>query len=271
MNKFFSWKAFAFILLFSGVILASWVLIFGDYLSNVIAVPDSQKAKELHPFMTGLVVPLLTLGSTLLVIENLRVNTLQNFSNNFFKLIDQHHKLTDNIITWVEAISSQEHPCKGRTFFDEMAERIANDYYSLSNPSHTKHLSIDIELINLASQKTGKELLVCIYDYYFHIHQSDLGHYFTNLYQIILFVENSSVSQAIKTEHIYMLRAQLSNYEILLLAYNGLHNYGRKFHPLIEKYQLLEYLNTEEKLASGRVKRIIDLSVLKEDYKHFQI
>ncbi len=67
-----------------------------------------------------------------------------------------------------------------------------------------------------------------------------------------------------------MLRAQLSNYEILLLAYNGLHPYGKKFHRLIEKYELLKNLNTEERVPIGWERRIIDLKILKDSYPSFK-
>lgn len=270
MGSLFSWKNFAFLLLLAGVVLTLWGLIFGGYLHAFWGVPDFEKAKEIHPFMTGLVVPLLTLGSTLLVIENLRANNIQNFSNNFFKLIDQHHKLIDNINSWIEPISSPDNPCKGRAFFDELAERIANDYYFISNPDYANEYEIDPDLETLIKEKSGKELLVIIYNFYFHIHFSDLAHYFRNLYHIICFVERSTINTKRKKEYVHMLRAQLSNYEILLLGYNGLHPYGAKFHPLIEKYWLLKSLNTEDNLPPGRIKRIVDISILRDGYTHFE-
>lgn len=273
MRNFVSWKSLAIILLISGILIAAWALAFGGYLQGNALTPDSDKAKEIHPFITGLVLPLLTLGSTLLIFENLRASTLQNFSNNFFKLIDQHHKLIDNINTVVDPISTLEIPSKGRAFFDDLAQRISNDYYGLSDPKFAQEndvLDVDEELRKRTEGQKGKELFLTIYDYHFHIHQSDLGHYYRNLYHIIRYVERSSLGLNSQKQFVKMLRAQLSNYEILLLAYNGMHFYGEKFRPLIEKFELIKNLNTEERLTAERSKRIIPIVIIEETYPHFK-
>lgn len=258
----------AVICLSTGILIAIWVLLAGGYLKGT-PIPDSDKAKEIQPFITGLVAPLLTLGSTLLIIANLKTTTEQNFSTNFFKLIDLHNKLVDGINTTVDNITSDASPSKGRSFFDDLALRIANDYESSMwqnyNPPSGK-LALGADLIEMIGYKRNKELLDTIYAYYFEIHQSDLGHYFRNLFHIISFAERASVSTKTKIEHLRILRAQLSNYEILLLAYNGLHPYGAAFYPLIEKYELLKSLNTEIKLSPWRTKRIVDVKILVDAY-----
>ncbi len=288
IKQFKDWslvKRVAVLMLLAGLIIGLWVLIGGGYIFG-IPLPDENKAQKIQPFITALVTPLLTLGSTLLIFENLRTTSQQNFSNNFFKLIDQHHKLVDNINTWIDGISSEEKPCKGRTFFDELAERIACDYYHLP----TKETTVKNNLANNLStsneeycpypfkpaneidvaQKIEKEKLIYIYDHYYHIRQSELSHYFRNLYHIVRYAERAQFSFEIQIEHVKILRAQLSNYELLLLAYNGMHEYGKEFHKLIEKYELLKNLNSEERLTATRNKRIIDLNVLKEAYPHLQ-
>lgn len=261
----------ALIMLVSGALLAMWFLYYGGYFNGNMLKPDIEKAKEIQPFITGLVVPLLTLGSTLLVFENLRTATKQNFSNNFLKLIDQHHKLVDNINTVVLDISSDEKPSKARSFFDDLAFRITIDFNFLPIiPGSTKsnlpikpNPDIDVE------ETVGKEKLLRIYDYYFHVFQSDLSHYFRNLYNIIRYAERSA-SVIEQKRHVKMLRAQLSNYEILFIAYNGMHEYGSKFHRLIEKFELLKNLNTEEHLPVNYERRIVDLDILKNSYPHFK-
>ncbi|AYB30974.1 putative phage abortive infection protein [Chryseolinea soli] len=286
MKNLFSITTLAYILLVAATSLTFWYLVFGGYLGGEFLRPDATKAKDIHPFVTGLVVPLLTLGSTLLVIANLQSNTAQNFSNNFFKLIDQHHKLIDNINTEIEGIGSAS---KGREFFDDIAERIAVDYETLCQSDaiqfkpfatlpHSQFFivkyqpkplyEIDERLRGRCFGKKGKELLLLIYDHFFHLHQSDLSHYFRNLYHIVRFAERSSLSNSKKLEFIKILRAQLSNYEILLIAYNGLHDYGQKFFPLIEKYELLKSLNSEDKVPEGYLKRIVDKSILMDSYPH---
>ena len=298
----------AYILIFTALGLALWFLILGGYFGGDISEPDPSKAKDIQPFITGLVLPLLTLGSTLLVIANLQSSNMQNLSNNFFKLIDQHHKLVDNINTAVEDISTLEKPSKGREFFDDLANRIANDFTFLSlgiesqesvmaatKPNQTtlssliaqsilnflspltgatisvkENFELDPRLIQRAKGKSGKDLLLLVWDHYYHIHQSDLGHYFRNLYHIIQFIERAQVRQSTKVTFVKMLRAQLSNYELLLLAYNGMNDYGAKFYPLIEKYELLKNLNSEHRVPDGYERRIVDTAILSEIYPHLK-
>lgn len=293
----------AYILILFALGLSLWYLLYGGYLEGNFTEPDPKQVKEIQPFMSGLVLPLFTLGSTLLVIANLQSNTIQNFSNNFFKLIDQHHKLVDNINSSVEGITAPGKSSKGREFFDDIAFRIASDFEVLSRPKSNfhptrscsiKHLvgrilllvlseknflkeapiseyELDARLVERASGKIGKELLLIIYDHYYHIHQSDLGHYFRNLYHIVKFVEKSPIGKKLRITYIKMLRAQLSNYEILLLGYNALHAYGKKFYPFIEKYELLKNLNDEKGVPASYERRIVDLGILIEAYPHLKV
>jgi len=264
---------FAYTLITSAVLLALWYIFFGGFLEGEFFHPDPDKAKIIQPFVTGLVVPLLTLGSTLLVIANLRSSTVQNFSNNFFKLIDQHHRLVANIESRIEGFKV---PSKGVAFFDDFATRIAWDFERLplflsgshiaKDENEDRLFEVDETLAQKLAGKSGEDLLVQIYDHYFHIHQSDLSHYFRNLFHIVKFVERSSISQKDKFEYLRMLRAQLSNYELVLIAYDGLHDYGKEFRPLIEKYELIKSLNDESRLPDNYEKRIVDIEILKVGY-----
>ena len=91
--------------------------------------------------------------------------------------------------------------------------------------------------------------------------QTDFGHYFRNLYRIVKLVHenefytyeelggkssiNSNEYNAknfeMRYRYISMLRAQLSDYELLWLFYNCLSDNGsEKFKPLVEEYSLLK-------------------------------
>jgi hypothetical protein len=273
----------AYLLLVTATILAVWFLLFGGYLNGDISKPDANKARDIQPFITGLVVPLLTLGSTLLVIATLQSNTLQNFSNNFFKLIDQYHKLVDNFETQVEGF---EHVSRGKEFFDDLATRIYNDYETLSSGGSIRYYpvpltpnffivkyhpvddyDIDETLRYHAQGKVGKELLLVIYDHFYYLYLSDLGHYFRNLYHIVRFAEKSELSKIKTQKFVKILRAQLSNYEILMLAYNGVHEKGKKFYRLLEEYELLKNLDHEDSVPITYIKRV-DKMALMQWYPH---
>jgi len=84
-----------------------------------------------------------------------------------------------------------------------------------------------------------ENLVIESYDAFFGIHQSDLGHYFRTIYNIIKFVHESKPENP--KYYTNIVRAQLSTYEHLLLFYNCYTEYGKeKFKPLIIEYSLLD-------------------------------
>lgn len=75
-------------------------------------------------------------------------------------------------------------------------------------------------------------------------YRSDLGHYFRFLFNIYKFIDKEkSIPDDVKYTYARILRAQLSDYELIILFYNCLSYYGvRRFKPLAEKYKLFNNL-----------------------------
>ncbi|MCC7027016.1 MAG: putative phage abortive infection protein [Saprospiraceae bacterium] len=265
MIKFNS-RSIAYLSIITSIVLTLWFLIFGGYVGGDFKKPDLDRIRELQPFISGIAVPLITFGTSLLVVETFRNSMLQNISNNFFKLIDQNRKILDGVNVDTTHLPEGDIKSKGKDFFDDLCGRISTDYEAIEKNDIQYLLKMESELKSKTLGKKGKDLLVSIYDYYYHIHQSDLGHYFRNLFYIVRYITNSNIRKIDKTEFIKILRSQLSNYELLLLAYNGLHPYGEKFYPFIVDYELLKSLNNELKLPNSFKKRIIDLEILKNGY-----
>jgi len=106
------------------------------------------------------------------------------------------------------------------------------------------------------------------YNKIFDERRSDFGHYFRNLYRIFKLIDDQyfysyselnlnrtdkedSQKFKMQNEHVRykyssIMRAQLSDYELLLIFYNGLSEKGKKFKPLIEKYSLLDNMDKKE-------------------------
>lgn len=84
------------------------------------------------------------------------------------------------------------------------------------------------------------DLYSVAYDTFYNDHQERLGHYFRYLYNIYRYIETEAGDK--KELYSRLIRAQLSNYELALLFYNGLSSFGAKFKPLMEKYKLLDNL-----------------------------
>ncbi|MEQ7155663.1 putative phage abortive infection protein [Brevundimonas aurifodinae] len=91
------------------------------------------------------------------------------------------------------------------------------------------------------------------YEQMFSSHRNDLGHYFRFTYHIIKFARDNFGPDAY--EYVRLLRAQLSNAEITLIALNCAHGEGReKFLKWVETYSLLHNID-----PSDRVQYKLDL------------
>lgn len=108
-----------------------------------------------------------------------------------------------------------------------------------------------------------------------------LDHYFRHLYTILRFVDETDVFVPIgdeeqddnfewkqKYHYTTIVRATLSRYEMLILYYNGLSEFGReKLKPLIEKYALLDNIDKLGLACSGEYKNLLGLNPNLRDNK----
>ena len=110
-----------------------------------------------------------------------------------------------------------------------------------------------------------------IYQKAFHQYKVSLGHYFRNLFHIVRIVdENKTLSEAEKIDYIKILRAQLSQYEIVLLSYNGMTSYGESFYPLINKYELLKNIDFELLTPKDYIIKVVTPTILTNKYDHLK-
>lgn len=77
------------------------------------------------------------------------------------------------------------------------------------------------------------------HDHLWKSYQNDLAHYYRYLYNIIRFINESDVN---KLRYIRILRAQLSDFELLVLFYNGLFPLAAKFKEYVEFFTLFDNL-----------------------------
>lgn len=161
------------------------------------------------------------------MMEQNRTLKQQRFENTFFQLLRNHQEIVNGIDitsknnstnTWT--VVSQGRDCF-KTFYDRFRDK--------SRYSKSKNIVY---------------ILKSYMDFY-QEHQSDLGHYFRNLYHILKYIHNSEdISIEDKFKYTSLLRALLSSYELSLLFYNGLGDYGKEhFKSLIETYSFLKNLD----------------------------
>ncbi|MCK4825872.1 putative phage abortive infection protein [bacterium] len=157
----------------------------------------------------------------------------QNFDSAFFQLLRFHNDILNSINL---PLGPKRPTLNGRDCFREFYARFAKHYRA-----------------NVGEQ-TGLEQINTSYIAFAKGYQSDLGHYVRNLYNIIKYIDSSSVED--KQMYANLVRAQLSSYELLLLFYNCLRELGfDKFKPLIEKYTLLKNI-PYDKLISPEHKKL---------------
>ncbi|MDX7923378.1 putative phage abortive infection protein [Aeromonas media] len=136
----------------------------------------------------------------------------QVFESSFFSMMNLHNDISSNL-------RSED---KFKILFwklNEIAEK---------TPSYRKAL---IEHLNSVYEKFMREAY------------SDIGHYFRYIYQIMKFIDKSKLSEDEKSVYMNILRAQFSNYELLLLFVNCLcYKRSDKFKCLVEKYGFFEHI-----------------------------
>jgi len=270
IRRWINTKNIAYCCILIAFFLAVWYLIISGTICGSFYYIDSEKIKNLQLFTTGIIVPLLTLGTSLLIVQTFRTTQIQNITNNFFKLIDQNRQILKDINSEVITTDKSYIQSKGKDFFDDLAQTIATQYYHIKDKKPLDTAIISEELFNECQSTSDQEILVKIYSYNYHIYQSDLAHYIRNLYYIVKYVDKEKLNKDYKYELLGILRSQLSNYEQLILAYNGLFVNGQKFYELINKYELVKSINPELELSTNYKKRIVDLDILKENYPHLK-
>ena len=159
----------------------------------------------------------------------------RNFENTFFELLRLHNEITNSI----DLVDKTGIVTRGRDCFKVFHNRLKKTWGR-----------------NIAQYQGSDEAerINNTYLGFYNEYQSEIGHYFRSLYNIVKFVDNSDVEN--KRLYTNLIRAQLSSYELTLLFYNTLSDMGReKFMPLIIKYSLLktlpqsELLNPQEHIA----------------------
>jgi hypothetical protein len=188
-----------------------------------------------------------------------KINNIQIFENNFFKLLEQHHRIIDSFV--IEPKPNKEGDKTAR--FPENRTKItqleAFDFLA----KDFKYNYEKVKDIRFPADKSIQTVFVYAFLHHtYGLYGYMLGHYFRNLYHIVKYIDADSSLKTFELKYKYakILRAQLSAPEINLIAWNGLTYYGEAFKPLIEKYRLLKNMNFSYEM--------VDLEWLTEKYPH---
>lgn len=152
----------------------------------------------------------------------------QNFESTFFQMLRLHNDIV-NAIDLSRGGSGGTTVTSGRDCFVAFYKRI--------NAAYTYEISRD-------PKDSEMRNIEAAYATYWKRVQSDLGHYFRYLYTIFKFIKASEIDD--KRLYTNIVRAQLSDYELLVLFYNCLYKFGvEKFKPLAEEFAIFDNLPVE--------------------------
>lgn len=245
-----------------------WVLpLLGFFLIKILKV-DFGDYGPYGDFVAGTLVPVLTFASFLMIVATLGMQkeqlelqrrelrssidemkatrkefevqnktlSIQRFENTFFNMVSLHNQIIESIHY------GGQYQKDGRkaitpifTYFKQTYQR------SLRN--------------NLFEGEEEINRIKIAYKEFFKYTEPELGHYFRNLYRIIKFINQSTILEfEDKKTYVGIIKAQLSSYELVLLLYNGLSEYGIEFLPLMRRYNLLDNLNHELLILASHYK-----------------
>lgn len=144
-----------------------------------------------------------------------------NFENTFFQMLTIHN----GIVNAIDLSGEEGRVTRGRDCFNVFYTRLSKIYrenVQKANGNYTK-----------------AEIVTLSYKLFWKDHQTELGHYFRYLYNVVRFIKESNFSDG---PYFRLVRAQLSDQELLLLFYNCVSENGGNFTALVEDFSLLNNL-----------------------------
>lgn len=154
------------------------------------------------------------------------------FETTFFHLLDQQSR----IVEAMDLRNSDKHEtARGRDCFQNFVKEIDSRYRGM----------------DAAFNGNLRQQIAVQYRNFWVRRRQDLGHYFRFLYNFIRYVDQSDLPQlmsdteAPKIKYMRLLRAQLSDYELVLIFYNSFGDHGQKFNTYVGRYNLLDNLQPE--------------------------
>jgi len=160
----------------------------------------------------------------------------QQFESSLFQMLGLLQEILKDI-----DISGTSHRT-GRDCFKVFYEiDLRRAYYN----SLTRKRKLTLEPIALKFYKVNIGL---VFNRVYEKRQQDLGHYFRFLYNIFKFISESDLDQKYKKKYANLVRAQLSNYELLMLFYNCMSAHGGNFEKYAIEFSLFDNMPIGELL-----------------------
>ncbi|WP_374846751.1 putative phage abortive infection protein [Brucella ciceri] len=171
------------------------------------------------------------LGRSATALESqLAATDRQNFESTFFQMLTLHNTIVNSIDLYYSGreramgldINKAARETKGRDCFEQFFRNFEAAYAQ-------------------AAGLPDRDRLQQAYDSFWSDRQQDLAHYYRYLYNVLRFVHEA---KGIKDRgpYVKLLRAQLSDYELVMLFYTALNKHGINYWLYIHEYQLFDNL-----------------------------
>ncbi|HBI7022508.1 putative phage abortive infection protein [Clostridium perfringens] len=166
---------------------------------------------------------------------------LERFENSFFNLLKFHNETLNLIVIKKYEIlldSYSPYEIKGKEALKEIYEKFSEEY---------KKEKIDYDFFDSSSMKDFRlDVNAAVKKAYNKIYDDNIAQYFRSIYHLLKFIDRSSINYEEKKYFASLLRAQLSNYELIFIYYNCTSDLGKdKFKNLIQKYHILKNINKD--------------------------
>lgn len=160
----------------------------------------------------------------------------QNFESTFFQMMSFHN---ENVLQVKAQSDFNGMILTGRgafrVFYEDLERRYRNDQEVSGNHSAAGQIS-SIERS---------------YQSYWKDHRQELGHYYKFLFNLVRLVDNANAalvsqnSEDKRWEYVRLIRAQISDFELVLLFYNCITVQGQDFAVFAERYGILKHVQTD--------------------------
>lgn len=154
---------------------------------------------------------------------------IERFESNLFEMIHVQQEITTGLL--IEQIGGDVKSQRGRDVFQFVYET-GRDMFEIGNEQRRCTLKEALSLDDNVKMSVSNMKNMWFLD-----------HYFRHLYRIFKFIDESDdriIDKVKKYKYTSIVRATLSQYELVMLFYNGF--YHKKFKTLAEKYALMNNL-----------------------------
>lgn len=247
-----------FLLVFLFWVILLWYISSAHFSSQLEIFPKNSLTKsallgDTFGAFSALMAAFAAVGAVMALAEQRHAVKRQMFVTTLVAMLDRlQQTIEDTDFFVVESTQNEDGTVDEKTVASQSGQ---SAFYELSQELRLYITDNFIEGMNAAAKKG---LAILLYRGFYEDYKDELGHFFRQLYHIVRYIDE--VGDDDRERFLKIVRASLTNAQLLLLAYNVIAGEGRiKFAGYISQYSLLHNLGFEQdELGSIERALIID-------------